>query len=215
VSPQSDMEAITDTLMDLLGSKDVQDELKETARIYFTSPDVTINLIWSVLILGLLGLVLKPLFGIPLLENILGAMTSHGGSGASYGGGVSSDYGAPSGGYGAPRGGYGAPSGGYGAPSAGYGTPSAGYDSPSSGYDSPSSGYDSPSTGSGFNPGTGYSAPQSGYSKRSADILSEEQKDFANGLIYAYPSESALEGSLLSNLLPLQQAADNVAPLLN
>merc|ERR1712117_130716 len=194
VSPQSDMEAITDTLMDLLGSKDVQDELKETARIYFTSPDVTINLIWSVLILGLLGLVLKPLFGIPLLENILGAMTSHGGSGASYGGGVSSDYGAPSGGYGAP---------------------SAGYDSPSSGYDSPSSGYDSPSTGSGFNPGTGYSAPQSGYSKRSADILSEEQKDFANGLIYAYPSESALEGSLLSNLLPLQQAADNVAPLLN
>merc|ERR1712117_974554 len=201
VSPQSDMEAITDTLMDLLGSKDVQDELKETARIYFTSPDVTINLIWSVLILGLLGLVLKPLFGIPLLENILGAMTSHGGSGASYGGGVSSDYGAPSGGYGAPSGGYGAPS--------------AGYDSPSSGYDSPSSGYDSPSTGSGFNPGTGYSAPQSGYSKRSVDILSEEQKDFANGLIYAYPSESALEGSLLSNLLPLQQAADNVAPLLN
>ena len=42
--------------MDLLGSKDVQDELKETARIYFTSPDVTINLIWAVLILGLLGL---------------------------------------------------------------------------------------------------------------------------------------------------------------
>merc|ERR1711976_124316 len=201
VSLGTDMEVITDTLMDLLGSKDVQDELKETARIYFTSPDVTINLIWAVLILGLLGLVLKPLFGIPLLENILGAMTSHGGSGASYGGGVSSDYGAPS--------------GGYGAPSAGYGTPSAGYDSPSSGYDSPSSGYDSPSTGSGFNPGTGYSAPQSGYSKRSADFLSEEQKDFANGLIYAYPSESALEGSLLSNLLPLQQTADNIAPLLN
>merc|ERR1711976_864177 len=180
VSLGTDMEVITDTLMDLLGSKDVQDELKETARIYFTSPDVTINLIWAVLILGLLGLVLKPLFGIPLLENILGAMTSHGGSGASYGGGVSSDYGAPSGGYGAPSGGYGAPS-----------------------------------AGSGFNPGTGYSAPQSGYSKRSADFLSEEQKDFANGLIYAYPSESALEGSLLSNLLPLQQTPDNIAPLLN
>ena len=47
---------------------------------------------------------LKPLFGIPLLENILGAMTGGGSHGASYGGGVSDGYGAPSGGYGAPSG---------------------------------------------------------------------------------------------------------------
>merc|ERR1712117_140304 len=216
VSLQSDMEAITDTLMDLLGSKDVQDELKETARIYFTSPDVTINLVWSILILGLLGLVLKPLFGIPLLENILGAMTGGGSHGASYGGGVSDGYGAPSGGYGAPSGGYGAPSGGYGAPS-------SGYDSPSSGYDSPSSGYDSPGTGSGFNPGSDYSAPDSGYSagrrKRAVeaqDYLTKEELEMFDdmGLIFAYPSQSLNNGPLLSHLLPQLEAADSLNHLL-
>ena len=83
---------------------------------------------------------LKPLFGIPLLDNIVGAMT--GGHGPSYGGGISSDYGAPSGGYGAPDAGIycklpsfkiqSSPSSfkcsslGYGAPDAGYGAPDAG-----------------------------------------------------------------------------------------
>ena len=85
---------------------------------------------------------LKPLFGIPLLDNIVGAMS--GGHGPSYGGGISSEYGAPSGGYGAPDAGiccnislfktqywfsslgYGAPDAGYGAPDAGYGAPDAG-----------------------------------------------------------------------------------------
>merc|ERR1712018_874224 len=94
----------------------------ETARLYFTSDDVTVNLIWAALVLGALLLLLKPLFGIPLLDNILGAMSGHGGS-PSYGGGISSDYGAPSGGYGAPDAGYGAPDAGYGAPDAGYGAP--------------------------------------------------------------------------------------------
>ena len=110
--------------------------------------------------------VLKPLFGIPLLDNILGAMSGHGGSGASYGGGVSS-------GYGAPDAGYGAPDAGYGAPDAGYGAPSSGYDSPSTGYDTPQSGY---------NPGSDYSAPSSGYNsvarfRRSPpEFLSQEQR---------------------------------------
>jgi len=219
----SDMDLIKETLLELFGNKDVQDELIETGRIYFTSNDVTINLVWSILILGLLGLVLKPLFGIPLLENILGAMTGGGSHGASYGGGVSDGYGAPSGGYGAPSGGYGAPSGGYGAPSGGYGAPSSGYDSPSSGYDSPSSGYDSPGTGSGFNPGSDYSAPDSGYSagrrKRAVeaqDYLTKEELEMFDdmGLIFAYPSQSLNNGPLLSHLLPQLEAADSLNHLL-
>lgn len=48
--------AFLETLLELFGNKDVQDELIETGRIYFTSNDVTINLVWSILILGLLGL---------------------------------------------------------------------------------------------------------------------------------------------------------------
>ena len=158
-----------EAILDILGRPDIQDELKETARLYFTSNDVTINLIWSVIIVGLLGLVLKPLFGIPLLDNILNAM-SGGGSGAAYGGGVSDGYGAPSGGYGAPSGGYGAPT-----PDSGYGAPSSSYDTPSSGYDSPNSGYDAPAGDSGFNPGSSYSAPSSSYNGRyKRDVLTEE-----------------------------------------
>lgn len=42
---------------------------------------------------------LKPLFGIPLLDNILGAMTGGHGHSPSYGGGVSSGYGAPDAGH--------------------------------------------------------------------------------------------------------------------
>jgi len=208
------MELVKETLLDLFGNKDVQDELIETGRIYFTSNDVTINLVWSILVLGLLGLVLKPLFGIPLFENILGAMSGGGSHGASYGGGVSDGYGAPSGGYGAPSGGYGAPSGGYGAPSGGYGAPS-------SGYDSPSSGYDTPGTGSGFNPGSDYSAPDSGYSagrrRRAAeDYLTKEELEMFDdmGLIFAYPSKSLTNGPLLSQLLPQLEAADSLNHLL-
>ena len=45
-----------DRLLELLGREDVQDNMKETARLYFTSDDVTINLIWSFLIVGALVL---------------------------------------------------------------------------------------------------------------------------------------------------------------
>jgi len=164
-------------LLELFNNKEVKEKMEETARIYFTSDDVTVNLIWSVLIFGLLGLLLKPLLGIPLLDNILGAMT--GGSSPSYGSGLSGGYGAPDAGYGAPDAGYGAPDAGYGAPDAGYGAPDAGYDAPdagygapgggaSAGYDAPSvgSGYDAPSVGSGYDApsvGSGYDAPSSGY----------------------------------------------------
>ena len=41
---------ITDRLLELLGREDVQ----ETARLYFEGEDVTINLIWSALVVGAL-----------------------------------------------------------------------------------------------------------------------------------------------------------------
>lgn len=210
-----------DAILDILGKPEIQDELKETARIYFTSNDVTINLIWSFIVVGLLGLVLKPLFGIPLLDNILNAMGGHGSSGAAYGGGVSDGYGAPSGGYGAPSGGYGAPDAGYGAPDAGYGAPSSGYDTPSSGYDSPNSGYDAPAGDSGFNPGSGYSAPSSGYNGRyKRDVLTEEMREVFNNL-KDVPLESVLLKSMSLNnrlaVLDPQEALNQqqpIAPLL-
>merc|ERR1712228_757108 len=132
-----------------VGREDVQERMKETARLYFTSDDVTINLVWSALIVGALLLLLKPLFGIPLLDNILGAMSGGHGHSPSYGGGVSSGYGAPDAGYGAPDAGYGAPAG-------------------DSGFN-PGTSYSSPDSG--------YSAPQSGYSRGRRSVgLSEDQK---------------------------------------
>ena len=41
---------LTDRLLELLGREDVQ----ETARLYFEGEDVTINLIWSALVVGAL-----------------------------------------------------------------------------------------------------------------------------------------------------------------
>jgi len=196
------MEAIIDTVLDLLRKPEVAENLKETARIYYSDENVTINLIWSIIILGLVALILKPIFGIPLLENILNAMSSHGG-GAAYGGGVSDGYGAPSGGYGAPDAGYGAPDAGYGAPDAGYGAPDAGYGAPSSSYDSPGSGYDAPAGDSGFNPGSGYSAPQTGYNGRyKRDVLTGEQREVYQNLFNDQPETSSLLSALVMNNLP-------------
>merc|ERR1712026_291344 len=114
-------EQLADALLEMVGRQDVQDRMKETARLYFTSDDVTINLVWSALIVGALLLLLKPLFGIPLLDNILGAMSGGGhGHSPSYGGGVSSGYGAPDAGYGAPDASYSSPDSGYSAPQSGY-----------------------------------------------------------------------------------------------
>merc|ERR1712036_124535 len=132
----TNMQDILAPLLKLFEDKDVQARMMdavETARIYYTSDDVTVNLVWSILILGVLLLLLKPLLGIPLLDNILGAMT---GSSPSYGSGISSDYGAPDSGYGAPDAGYRAPDAGYGAPAGG-----AGYEQEQGGseYGAPSS----------------------------------------------------------------------------
>merc|ERR1712228_379276 len=167
-----------------VGREDVQERMKETARLYFTSDDVTINLVWSALIVGALLLLLKPLFGIPLLDNILGAMSGGHGHSPSYGGGVSSGYGAPDAGYCAPDAGYGAPDAGYGAPDAGYGAPEAGYGAPAG--------------DSGFNsPDSGYSAPQSGYSRgRRSVSLSEDQKSLYD-IVRPQPE---LQAPLLANL---------------
>jgi len=192
----------------------------ETARIYYTSDDVTVNLIWSILVLGALLLLLKPLLGIPLLDNLLGAMT---GSSPSYGSGISSDYGAPSAGYGAPDSGYGAPDAGYGAPDAGYGAPDAGYGAPDAGYGAPDAGYAAPDAGYGApdqggseygapsagydSPDTGYSAPQSGYSRgRRAVTLTDEQRSVYTNVANSLPSSSA-------NLITHRFALPAQAPL--
>ena len=44
------------SVLDFLNKPEVKDGLEETARLYFTSDTVTINLVWSALILGLIGL---------------------------------------------------------------------------------------------------------------------------------------------------------------
>jgi len=200
------MEQLADRLLELLGREDVQ----ETARLYFEQGDVTINFIW-IAVAGLaVLLLLKPLLGIPLLDNIVGAMSGHG-HGPSYGGGISSEYGAPSGGYGAPDAGYGAPDAGYGAPDAGYGAPDAGYGAPDAGYGAPDAGYGAPDAGygapagdSGFNPGSsydspdsGYSAPQSGYSRGRRSVSLTEQQKSLYDIVKPQPE---LQSPLLASL---------------
>ena len=44
------------SVLDFLNKPEVKDGLEETARLYFTSDTVTINLVWSAIILGLIGL---------------------------------------------------------------------------------------------------------------------------------------------------------------
>eukprot|EP00090_Calanus_glacialis_P027071 TRINITY_DN42607_c0_g1_i1.p1 TRINITY_DN42607_c0_g1~~TRINITY_DN42607_c0_g1_i1.p1 ORF type:complete len:238 (-),score=67.64 TRINITY_DN42607_c0_g1_i1:312-992(-) len=226
------MQDIIAPLLELFNNKEVQARMMdtlETARIYYTGTDITINLIWSILIFGGLLLLLKPLLGIPLLDNILGAMT---GSSPSYGSGISDGYGAPDAGYGAPDAGYGAPDAGYGAPDAGYGAPDAGYGAPDAGYGAPSGGaggagydapaggdsYGAPAGGAGYDaPSSGYDspAPQSGYSRgRRSVTLSEEQKS-VHKLANSMDSSSA--GHFLTQrlALPAQAQLSNPVNLLN
>jgi len=213
------MQELLNSLTRLFENKEVQARMMdavETARIYYTSDDVTVNLIWSILIFGGLLLLLKPLLGIPLLDNILGAMT---GSSPSYGSGISSGYGAPDTGYGAPDAGYGAPDAGYGAPDAGYGAPDAGYGAPAggSGYDAPSGGdeYGAPSSGYS-SPDSGYAAPQSGYSRgRRSVTLSDDQKAVYRILTNAAPT-AHIDNVITNRLaLPLESASTQQVALLN
>merc|ERR1712038_909559 len=101
------------SLMDLWNTPGVQENLEQSARVFFSNSFQTINLIPALLVGG--------------------------GGGASYGSNleISDGYGAPSSSYGAPESSYGAPAASYDAPA------SNSYDAPvSNGYDTPSSGYD-------------------------------------------------------------------------
>jgi len=129
----------------------VADKLEESARIFFSSSELTVSLI-PALIVGLLLLFLIPL-AIPILLPKLG-----GSGGASYGSNleVSDGYGAPDAGYGAPDAGYGAPEPSYDAPEPSYDAPAPSYDAPAPSYDAPAPSYDAPAPT--------YDAPSSSYS---------------------------------------------------
>merc|ERR1711928_21625 len=129
------------SLMDLWNTPGVQENLEQSARVFFSNSFQTINLIPALLVGALLLFLLPPLLGFPILNGLLGG----GGGGASYGSNleISDGYGAPSSSYGAPEASYGAPEPSYGAPEPSYGAPAASYDAPASNsYDTPSSGYD-------------------------------------------------------------------------
>merc|ERR1712203_962289 len=147
--------------------------MKETARLYFEGDGVTVNLIWSFLIAGALVLLLKPLFGIPLLDNILGAMTGGHGHSPSYGGGVST---------------------GYGAPDAGYGAPSESYDTPDSGYSAPQSGY------SRGRREVGLSDQQKSVYKMMSPLSEEQYPLMASLALRPAPASPTLELAQLSQL---------------
>merc|ERR1711936_755455 len=102
------------SLMDLWNTPGVQENLEQSARVFFSNSFQTINLIPALLV-GARG-------------------------GASYGSNleISDGYGAPSSSYGAPEASYGAPEPSYGAPEPSYGAPAASYDAPASNsYDAP------------------------------------------------------------------------------
>ena len=89
--------ALLEPFINLIDNEEIKETVRETARIYYTGTDVTINMIPAIIIglLALLGLLVA--LGIPILSMF--------GLGGDEGG----------------EGGYGAPTGGYGEPSTGYG----------------------------------------------------------------------------------------------
>merc|ERR1712141_972252 len=150
------------SLMDLWDTPGVQENLEQSARVFFSNSFQTINLIPALLVGALLLFLLPPLLGFPILNGLLGG----GGGGASYGSNleISDGYGAPSSSYGAPEASYGAPEPSYGAPAASYDAPASNsYDAPvSNSYDTPSSGYDA------------------GRRKRSVELPTEARDLYAN-----------------------------------
>merc|ERR1711944_208220 len=131
--------------MDLWNTPEVQENLEQSARVFFSNSFQTINLIPALLVGALLLFLLPPLLGFPILNGLLGG----GGGGASYG---------------SPEASYGAPEPSYGAPEPSYGAPAASYDAPAS------NSYDAPVSNSYDTPSSGYDA---GRRKRSLDIPSE------------------------------------------
>merc|ERR1712088_474509 len=150
------------SLMDLWNTPGVQENLEQSARVFFSNSFQTINLIPALLVGALLLFLLPPLLGFPILNGLLGG----GGGGASYGSNleISDGYGAPSSSYGAPEASYGAPEPSYGAPEPSYDAPASNsYDAPvSNSYDTPSSGYDA------------------GRRKRSVELPTEARDLYAN-----------------------------------
>merc|ERR1712018_773412 len=96
ITPACNMTEIANLLtpvFDLLQDEVVREKLEESARVFFSNSNLTINLI-PALIIGALGLLfLLPLLGIPILD-ILGGMMS------DVVGGHGGGYSAPSTGYG-------------------------------------------------------------------------------------------------------------------
>merc|ERR1712203_714931 len=136
-SPKMDS-PLAASLMDLWNTPGVQENLEQSARVFFSNSFQTINLIPALLVGALLLFLLPPLLGFPILNGLLGGLGG-GGGGASYGSNleISDGYGAPSSSYGAPEPSYGAPAPSYDAPA------SNSYDAPvSNSYDTPSSGYE-------------------------------------------------------------------------
>merc|ERR1719187_827577 len=117
------MDGLWNILRDVVDNKEARNSIEETARVIFTSDNISVNLIPALIILALLALL--PLIKAPLLGLLGGGLDGILGGGSGSGGG---SY-LPDTGYGAPSAGYGAPDAGYGAPDAGYGAPAPGYES--------------------------------------------------------------------------------------
>jgi len=96
--------SVLEPVLELLQDKEVQEQVEEVARLFFSNGNVTINLI-PALLLGLLTLLLVlPLLGIPLLDILFGAVGVATNSGYQYGNvaysGSSNGYSAPTTAYG-------------------------------------------------------------------------------------------------------------------
>merc|ERR1712141_234775 len=194
------------SLMDLWNTPGVQENLEQSARVFFSNSFQTINLIPALLVGALLLFLLPPLLGFPILNGLLGG----GGVGASYGSNleISDGYGAPSSSYGAPEASYGAPEPSYGAPEPSYGAPAASYDAPAS------NSYDAPVSNSYDTPSSGYDA---GRRKRSVELPTEARDLYAslNLADQVYSSNGASQLTIDNAFAPAQHQLGGGMPLLN
>merc|ERR1711928_223582 len=179
------------SLMDLWNTPGVQENLEQSARVFFSNSFQTINLIPALLVGALLLFLLPPLLGFPILNGLLGG----GGGGASYGSNleISDGYGAPSSSYGAPEASYGPPEPSYGASEPSYGAPAASYDAPAS------NGYDA------------------GRRKRSVELPTEARDLYANLNLadQVFNSNGASQLTIDNAFAPAQHQLGGGMPLLN
>ena len=76
---------ILETVKTFLEDQTVQDKIEETARIFFSNGNITVNLIPALAILGLGLLALAALLGIPLLPLLSGITGGGSTTGTGYG----------------------------------------------------------------------------------------------------------------------------------